>query len=169
MLVSSLGNERVSLVHHRGCRCSEGRWAWDDGEREWWRRVKLWWNDALAREEVKWRHSSWVVGRVIKIEITFFIASVSAREGRWWGEVLVEDEADAMSSSWLHRKEVWHDAVAWWRRLEERWHRGGERKETTSVGLIWILLGRKWRKFTRTIQLLQLDGEDLKQRQVNFF
>jgi hypothetical protein len=61
------------LVHHCGCHCAEERWALDNGEREQWRWVELWWRGALAREEAKWR-CCWVVKRVVKFEITFFIA-----------------------------------------------------------------------------------------------
>jgi hypothetical protein len=41
------------LVHHHGCRCAEGRWVWDGGEKERQRRVELLWRGALAREEGK--------------------------------------------------------------------------------------------------------------------
>jgi hypothetical protein len=62
------------------------------------------------------------------------------------GEALPEDEAKAANSSWLHGKEAWHGASAWRRRPEVRRHRGGERKETTSIGLMWILMDQKIKK-----------------------
>jgi hypothetical protein len=40
---------------------------------------------------------------------------------------------------------------------------GGEIEETMLVVLTRILLDRKIKKFTRSIQLLQMDDEDLKQ------
>jgi hypothetical protein len=43
------------LVSHCGCCCMEGRWAWDDGERERRLCLELRWHGALAREEAKWR------------------------------------------------------------------------------------------------------------------
>jgi hypothetical protein len=48
-------------------------------------------------------------------------------------------------------------------------NRGGEKEETTLVGLTRILLGQKLRKFILLIQLVQINNEDLKQRWVNFF
>jgi hypothetical protein len=72
-------------------RCAEGRQAWDGGERERRQWVELRWRDALAREEVKWRHGL-VVGRVAKLEMTFFISveggSQAVREG--WAAVVVQ-------------------------------------------------------------------------------
>jgi hypothetical protein len=65
---------------------------------------------------------------------------------RWQNEVLSEDEADAASSSCLHGKEAWHCAAAWWRRSEERRHRGGKRLEKTPVELTQILLVWKIKK-----------------------
>jgi hypothetical protein len=44
-----------------------------------------------------------------------------------------------------------------------------EIKETMLIRLTWILLDRKWRKFTWSIQLIQIDGEDLNERWVNLF
>jgi hypothetical protein len=67
-------------------------------------------------------------------------------EGRWWYATLLKDEAELASSSWLYGEEAWHDVVAWWHRPEERQHLGGEREETTLVGLTRILLGRKMKK-----------------------
>jgi hypothetical protein len=119
------------LVYHRGCRCMEGWWTWDGGEREWRRWMDLRWRDALAREEAKWRHS-WVMWRVAKVEMTClyqwrvgvelseecgrrrwcrFNASVSTWEERWCDKSLTEDEAKTVSSSWLHGKEAWHGAT----------------------------------------------------------
>jgi hypothetical protein len=98
-----------------------------------------------------------------------FNASVLTREWRWRDEALPEDEVEETSLSWLHGKEAWHDTMVWQRWSEERRHQGGERKEMTLVGLTRILLGQKWRKFTWSIQLLLMDGENLKQWWVNFF
>jgi hypothetical protein len=175
------------LVYQHGCHCAERRWVWDNGEREQQRWVELRWRGSLVREEVKWRRS-WVVRRVINVKIIFLIqwrvwvgrygesglrwwcrfnGSVLPREAKRQDEALSEDEAMTASSSWLNRKEVWHSATTWWRLSEERWHRAGEREKTASVGLTRILLGQKWKKFTQSIQLLQMDGEDLKQRWVN--
>jgi hypothetical protein len=56
--------------------------------------------------------------------------NVSAREGRQQDEALLKDEAETASSSWLRGKETRHDTVAWSCRMEERWHRRGERGET---------------------------------------
>jgi hypothetical protein len=96
-----------------------------------------------------------------------FNASVLAREGRRWDEALSEDEAKAASLSWLHGKKVWHSAMAWWRQTEERRHRGGEMDEALLIGLTRILLQKNEKKSTWSIQLLQMDGEDLKQQWVN--
>jgi hypothetical protein len=41
---------------------------------------------------------------------------------------------------------VQHGAAAWERRLEERQHRGGERKEVTPFGWKRILLDQKMKK-----------------------
>jgi hypothetical protein len=57
---------------------------------------------------------------------------------------------------------------AWRRRLEERRHRGEEGEEMMLIGLMWILLDKKWRKYTQLIQLLHMDGEDLKEQWVIF-
>jgi hypothetical protein len=80
----------------------------------------------------KWIHG-WVVERVTKIEMTFFIvveggrrwgcrfnASVLAREEMWRDEILPKDEVVVVSSYWLHGKKAWHGATAWWHRPEER-------------------------------------------------
>jgi hypothetical protein len=42
--------------------------------------VELRWRGALAREEAKWRCGS-VMGRVVKVEIIFFIAVVGEKSG----------------------------------------------------------------------------------------
>jgi hypothetical protein len=41
------------LVRRYGCRCAEGQWVWDGGERERWRWVQIRWPGTLAREEAK--------------------------------------------------------------------------------------------------------------------
>jgi hypothetical protein len=55
----------------------------------------------------------------------------------------MEDEAEATSSSWAMQRK--HN-TAWRRRLEERWHRGGEMEETMPVVLTRIFLGQKIKK-----------------------
>jgi hypothetical protein len=75
-----------------------------------------------------------------------FNASVLTWEIRRWDKALPKDEAKTASSSWLNGKELWHEVVAWRRRSDERRHRGGERDETTSVGLTRFLLGQKIKK-----------------------
>jgi hypothetical protein len=158
------------------------RWTWDDSKRERRRRLKLRWRGALAREKIKWRRD-WLMERVIKVKMTFlwqlrviversgegyqqrwcgFNALILAREGGRRDETLPEDEVEAASSPWLHRKEVWHGVAAWRRRSKERQHQRGKMEETMSVGLTWILLAKKWRKSTQSIQQVRMDSEDLK-------
>jgi hypothetical protein len=96
-----------------------------------------------------------------------FNASVSVREGKRRDEALPKDEAEAVSLSWFNVKEVWHGAVAWWRWLEERWHRGGKREETMPVGLMRILLSQKVKKIHVVDLVASNDSEDLNQRWVN--
>jgi hypothetical protein len=69
----------------------------------------------------------------------------SRGEATWWS-VAGRWSGDVASSSWLNENKVWHDVTAWWYRPEERRHRGGEREETTPVGLTRILLERKMKK-----------------------
>jgi hypothetical protein len=60
--------------------------------------------------------------------------------------------------------------VAWQRQSDERQHRGGETEDTTLVELMRILLSQKMKKkYTQSTQMLQMDGEDLKQRWGIFF
>jgi hypothetical protein len=149
------------LVLHHGCHCIEGWRTWDGGERErlWW--VELWWHGDLVMEETKLRRS-WVMRRVVKVEITFlqqwrvwvklsgkggwqqccrFNASILSRDERWWDQTLNEDEANAVNSSYLNGKKVWYGTAAWWCWPGERRHWGGETEETTPLGLAQILLG----------------------------
>jgi hypothetical protein len=77
------------LVHYRGCRCAEGRYVWDNGEKKWWRRVELPCLGALAREVTKWRRC-WVMERVVKVEMIFLLQwrvrverSVKGGRQRW--------------------------------------------------------------------------------------
>jgi hypothetical protein len=86
-----------------------------------------------------------------------FSASVSAREGRRWDEALPEDEVGA-ASSWFKGKEAWHGAAAWRRRSVEMEHQGGEREETTPVGLPRILLSQKMNKI-HAVDSVGLNGQ----------
>jgi hypothetical protein len=72
-------------IHHRRCRCTKGRWAWDGGERKQRHRVELWWRGALAREEVKYRRG-WVMGENVQ----------------GWDEIFitVEDVSRTMQGGW---------------------------------------------------------------------
>jgi hypothetical protein len=72
-----------------------------------------------------------------------FNASVLAWEESRRDEALPEDEAEVAISSWLNGKETWHGTTVWRCQTEERRYRGGEREETTPVGLTWILAGSK--------------------------
>jgi hypothetical protein len=78
-----------------------------------------------------------------------FNASVLAREGRGRDGALSKDKTKAVSSSWLNWKEAWHGTTAWWHWSEERRYRGGERVETTLVGLTRILTGSKNKENSR--------------------
>jgi hypothetical protein len=80
-----------------------------------------------------------------------FNISVLTWEGRRWNKALAEYELKSSSLFWLNEKEMWHGAAVWRCRSEERWHRGRKREEMTPVGLTWILLNRKWRKYIRSI------------------
>jgi hypothetical protein len=166
MLISCLRNERGSAV--------EGRWVWDGGERERWQRVLLQWHGALAREEAKWRRG-WVVGRVTKV-VGVGLSGESGRQ--WWcrfnASVLFWEEGGGMKHCQKMKQRQWARLGPMGRKSntvrrcgDVGRRRGGTREETTPVGLTQILLGKKWRKFTRSIQLLQLDDEDLKQWWVN--
>jgi hypothetical protein len=42
--------KKSHLIRHRGCHCTERRWTWDGGEREWWRWVELRWCGTVTRE-----------------------------------------------------------------------------------------------------------------------
>jgi hypothetical protein len=77
-------------------------------------------------------------------------------------EALMEDEAEAVSSSCLYGKESWHGPTMWWRRPEDRRHRGGESEETTPVGLTWILLDQKLKKIHAIDSVDTMDDENLK-------
>jgi hypothetical protein len=59
----------------------------------------------------------------------------------------------------------WRDDIA--RRISDTEEGKGRRRR--QLGWRESYLTEKWRKFTRSIQLLQMDGEDLKQLWVNFF
>jgi hypothetical protein len=61
-------------------------------------------------------------------------------------EALSKDEAEATSSFSVHGKEASHGAATWQRQPKERPHCGGEREDTTPVGLTRILLSRKIKK-----------------------
>jgi hypothetical protein len=150
--------------------------------------VELRWHRALAREAAKWRHN-WVVGRVTNIEMTFY------SYGRWEsdcpGRVADGSAVNSLLWFWLKRR---GDRIKHCQNMKQRQRarlgsmgrkrdtvrrrddvdrrRGGteEGKERRRHLLSWReSWTKKWRKFTRRIQLLQMNGEYLKQRWVNLF
>jgi hypothetical protein len=98
-----------------------------------------------------------------------FNTLISAQEERRRDEVLTEDEAKAAGSFWLHGKRAWHSATAWWRRLEEKWHRRGVRDETMLIELTRILLDRKMKKIYAVNSVNTNERWRFKQLWVNFF